>query len=81
MIKEMTIEEKADKLTTYFCDKYGEDRALIIATKIGPGITTMSLTDLIKAGEKWHYANLFFNGKITGEAMKKAFQELGYENR
>lgn len=72
------IVEKADKVTNYFVNKYGLERAEIIIRKIAPSINTMSVDDMIKVGEKWHWFNLMMNGKCSYEECHKALTELGY---
>lgn len=79
MSNTLSLEKKADVLTDYFIKRYGYERATEISFKIAPSFKDMSLEDLIKVGNKWHYANLLFNGKITNEEFKNSLEELGYE--
>lgn len=73
------MQDKINRIINYFVRKYGFERATIIATKIAPSIKTMSEDDMIKVGEKWHWANLLFNEKCTNEEFRKALTEMGYE--
>ena len=79
MLQELTREQKASKLVDYFWQKYGEDRAKVIISKVGGSLDQMSYSDLVKVGEKWHWANLLFNDKVSSEEFSKAFHDLGYE--
>ena len=67
------IVDKGLKVFKYFENKYGEERAMIICKKIAPVVKDYGLFEMIKVGEKWHYTNLLFNGKISNEEFAKGF--------
>lgn len=68
----MSKEQIKTELLKYFTSKYDADRAQIICDKIITGSSKFSLEELKTIGDKWHWANQLFNGKVSSvEFMEK----------